>query len=62
MRAIPEGASVRGAVVEPAGVPKPPTWQEQKAARGDMRAGTSEAAQPEVLAGGGSLIADAYSA
>lgn len=53
MRAIPEHAETRGAVVAFDGVPAPPSWAEAKAAR----AGTTV----EKLAGGGARIADAYS-
>jgi hypothetical protein len=56
MRAIPDGASTRGAPVGPQGVPQPPAYvprSERQGSEGDEGVA--------VLAGGGAIIADAYS-
>lgn len=60
MRAIPQQAVIRGAVVGPAGVPEPPTWEQQKAAR-EAKGSVAPTGPAEMLSGGGTRIADAYS-
>jgi len=67
MRPLPVNAEVRGPVVEPmshGGVPQLPTREAYQAARAlerQMKEGQEGGSQPDLLANGGTLIADAYS-
>merc|ERR1719183_3469948 len=56
MRAIPDGASTRGAPVGPPGMPQPPAYVPKS-----ERVGNSADGAVAMLSGGGSIIADAYS-
>jgi len=60
MRALPEGAITRGKVVGFEGMPMPPTWQEQQQAK-RSRLGLDGSEEPAAVAGGGAILADAYS-
>ena len=56
MRPLPVHAEVRGAVVSPEGVPQLPTREEYEASKALLRKQA-----PAAIAGGGAIIADAYS-